>query len=265
MREFLSDLRIDVAAIERDRSMCAGIAFGHRNRAEKAEQSQTRRDHFAFAATDFRRAAAHSLLLGDTAGARRLFGEASRDYARLGLPYAVMMSALAFGSVPKDSMDFLRVLNETAHSQMLPRALVTQLVYAAIADAATEGHVVTPGLQAILHDLAASESSPIGILGLPLGAYLDLAKAFTGGNASFEEVLAPFLATYDNAIRHANQNAYHWRYASLPFHPVEPDVLAVLVLSHTRMPVREIVAKFPLAWASRTILDSALHQLLSSR
>jgi hypothetical protein len=121
-------------------------------------------------------------------------------------------------------------------------------------------------LEKIMGELRASQSSAVGILGLSVGAYLNLASALVGnGDLPVEEALLPFLSAYNSAIRQASQDNFHWRRMAVPFHPVEPDILSVLTLVHLTLTYRkrsifDLLEVFPLSWQSRTILNGALQQ-----
>jgi hypothetical protein len=83
----------------------------------------------------------------------------------------------------------------------------------------------------IARRLASSQNSPIGVLGIPIGAYVDLSYALSRQDLSLTtilEVLLPFLVPYSTAIRRCMKDQYHWKRLAFPFHPAEPDVLSVL-------------------------------------
>jgi len=95
MREHLSDMRLNVEAIELERKFCEGLGFAYLKSADRAETHERSQTVMAFAATNFRRAAANAILLDDPRSAMELFSHAARAYASLRMPYALMMLALA--------------------------------------------------------------------------------------------------------------------------------------------------------------------------
>jgi hypothetical protein len=77
------------------------------------------------------------------------------------------------------------------------------------------------------------------------------------------ENLYPFVATYDLAMRTAMSKKDHWQALRLPFHPVEPDIFAVVALVSDYFKSRneesvDLLGAFPMASHTRVILESAL-------
>lgn len=276
MREQLSDLRINFEAIQLDRKFCQGLGLVYMKSADRSEGLERRHTLRAFAATNFRRAAAHAILLDDPRSATKLFSEASRAYASLRMPYALMMLALA--GHPEESSDIIGTIHESTQQEIDQgsQALQKQWAYMLVFNAATmhrnrrEDSTAVRAFEPMQRKLGAFESSPIGILGLPIGCYIDLANALAGSRGSYiEEALFPFLSAYNTAMHQAGLNTFHWSRLLMPFHPVEPDILSLLVLTHwaftrrkKRRSVFVLLRKYPLLWSSRTILHGALTQLL---
>jgi hypothetical protein len=262
MQDMLSDLRLDGASIRRDLGMCRGIARAYRAKAEQADlNTPTLETYVGFAATNFRRAGAHALLLDETSAARSLFRQAAAEYRRLLMPYAAMMSTLASGFADDVTTLFEQFAEHLHEPFGLRGERQHQYAYLLLAGA---GHEVRMdrALGSLFSELEAFQNVPVGVLGIPVGAYLDLTKALQLPETPLAEALAPFLAAYDTAIRRASVNTHHWRTVSLPFHPAEPDILSVLRLVHARRSVFGALDRFPLAGPSRAILTDGLHQLL---
>jgi hypothetical protein len=272
VREQLADMRLEVETILLDRRFCEGLAFAYLRSAERVESSDRRHTHLAFAATNFRRAAAHATLLDDVASAKKLFSEAARVYARFSMPYSVMMSTLA-GSIDEAQATFDEMLQEfTSTLEKAPPLLQRQWVYILLFGAVSlnpnrqREFNVEGVLEGVRRELQASGKSPVGILGLPVATYLSLAVALAGsGDISPQEALLPFLSAYNDALRQASLNILHWGKMMLPFHPAEPDILSILVVSHLALKKRngsvfQLLDGFPLAWPSRLILQGALKQ-----
>ncbi len=276
MREQLSDLRLDLETIELDRKFCQGLGSVYLKSAEHAEADERRHTLWAFAATNFRRAAAHAILLGDSRSATKLFSEASRAYASLRMPYALMMLALS-GHL-EESSDVIGRIHQSTRPEIDQgsQALQKQSVYMLVFNAATmrqnrgEDSTAVRAFEPMQRRLGAFDSSPIGILGLPVGCYIDLANALADSRGSnIEEALFPFLSAYNTAMRQAALNSFHWSRLLMPFHPVEPDILSLLALTHVAFTTRKrrrsvfvLLKKYPLSWSSRAILHGALTQLL---
>jgi hypothetical protein len=258
--------------VQSDRKFCEGLALAYVNSAKSAENAAHGHTHLAFAVTNFRRAGAHAILLDDFASAATLFSTAAQIYASFEMPYALMMAVLA-GDLMQGREIFDGILKRLMGNQKQPsRSLERQGVYTLLYDAATRDPQGKGGLDAdgaiggLWRELHASSASPIGILGLPLIAYLNLASTLSGSrDISPEEALVPFLNAYNIAIRQTSLNGYHWTRMALPFHPAEPDVLSVVALSHLALMKRGesifgLLERFPLAWASRLILVDALRE-----
>lgn len=248
-------------------------------------------------ATHLRRAAAHALLLRDDRAAA-LFAHAVDAYADAGLPYALMMRACTTArfarELPLDAGGWLELhaaANRAAGESRAepprfpgppdgggldwgaledreprresyadtPPSLLPQLAYVLLA-ASAAGREEDDALRV---ELEGHRSRALGLLPMPVGAYLDLAAALDeegdGGGRMTRGATFPFVAAYDGAVRTASRRGEHWRSASMPFHPAEPDVVAVLRLADpAAVWTREWLAGLPLADASRTLLADAL-------
>ena len=263
-------MRLDLRTVKLDRRFCEGLALAYLKSARGSNSEEGRHKHMAVAATNFRRAGAQAILLDDFESAKRLFSEAGQIYAQLGLPYALMMSALGQNfEVAQETFYAMlrRHTNRAEEGLSLPRR---QQAYMLLLGAVSYGLVpelefnVDGVLEDMRRELQACSSAPIGILGLPVASYLDLALALSGDHPiSPQEALLPFLSAYNTAIRQNSHNGYHWSRMVFPFHPAEPDIISVLVITNlalkkTQRSVNDLLKEFPLAWLSRTILQGAL-------
>jgi len=76
---------------------------------------------------------------------------------------------------------------------------------------------------------------PVGMLGIPVGNYLDLVDAINpllrdqDKEVSFEAALFPFIGQFDEAIKQTMADAFHWQQLAFDFHPAEPDIFGVLM------------------------------------
>jgi len=227
---FLEKFGLDRELIERDRAMSEGFARAHAREAAKVENPDQRFLHELTAATEYRRAGAHSVLLSDRHSASMHFQQAGQLYCSMHNPYGLLMLACADYS-PRDLIEgparefgFLR-------GQVEDRL---QLGYLNIVSAAA-------GSEYTLDEgISGSLASSRGMLGLPIGAYTDLALALSREEPkAVLEATAPFLSTYNNCMKRAREDTYHWRAIAMPFHPAEPDILSVVYLVEAAARFRE--------------------------
>ncbi|MEK7994653.1 MAG: hypothetical protein AAB403_12685 [Planctomycetota bacterium] len=249
---------MDAQLIDRDREMSAGLARAHARRALDADSEDTRFLHGLAAATEFRRAGAHSILLSDRCAAVGHFREAGQSYCRLSNPYGLLMFACAEYS-PSDLVASAKEFGffERGASDRL------QLTYLLLAAAAGGWGRDDFALQ---HQaISGSRASPIGVLGLPVGAYLDLTHALATGEPDFlVRTLLPFLMAHSTAMTYAMENRHHWRMMAMPFHPAEPDILSVIFMVEAAMRKRGdklvsgLLGMIPLLPASANLLHNAI-------
>jgi hypothetical protein len=148
---------------------------------------------------------------------------AGTSYARAGKLYALMMFWCSEG--------FESVLARGRDLATIERIDRTQLSYLLLTSAASLEEHGREQFERISQALAAAQTSPIGVLGIPVGAYMDLARTLMDpepGVHRVTEMLLPFLVPYSSAIRRCMDDQYHWERMAFPFHPAEPDTLSVL-------------------------------------
>jgi hypothetical protein len=228
-------LRLKPSFIENDREFLINAATRGAEGARSIEDPELRRRAFVIAATNFRRAGAHSLLLGEFDAARKMFGSSAHAYYDARFPYATMMEILAGPS----GWRFDDSTPLTRHSQGfedLPHQRVYDLVAAAI----------VPGMRdeafSAARNFSLPRSIPLGVLGIPLGDFVDLATALATGEG-VRQAVTPFLQTYNRAIERAAANTHQWDHLAMAFHPAEPDIVSVLhcVRASRRIAVGELV------------------------
>jgi hypothetical protein len=224
MTNWVEKLGLDRELIERDREMAAGMGRAHLRIARNPEYAATAFSHAMAGATEYRRAGAHSLLAGDPGAAQKHFIEAGTLYLRGGNPYGLLM--FACGGIAA------RRLDVPAHEYgLLEGADRLHRPYLILAGTAGGWY---RGGEADETELGGSRATSIGMFGLPLGAYLDLAHAVNeeriGNREAVTRACMPFLSAYSNTFARARENSYHWRKMAMPFHPAEPDVLSLLLL-----------------------------------
>jgi hypothetical protein len=226
LSDFLKEFGLDPELINRDREISTGLAKAHENisRDIPDRDADRRFVHVMASATEYRRAGAHSVLLSDRKTAVDMFRRAGRLYARERRPYALMMFSCSeedLGSVMASAHDF-------GSGEGIDR---TQLSYLLLASAAGREDRDRQTFKRIGNGLVSSQTAPIGVLGIPIGAYLDLANTLAFDEPApqrMSEMILPFLVPYSTAIRRCMQDRYHWERMAFPFHPAEPDVLGVL-------------------------------------
>jgi hypothetical protein len=257
--DHLKELRLDPEAISTDREVSAQLATVYANRARELQEKGLRDEAFFLAATEFRRAAAHSVLLSDWKVASGMFERAGDAYTEIGNPYGLMLYSCASDG---DMRKLASGLNE-------PPADRVQGAYRVLATVAAN----FPLPHDLVADLTPSGNTPIGVLGLPVGAYIDLARSFyTEGNGwgRIAEATLPFLAAYSSAIMRAHESDY-WDLVIVPFHPAEPDILSVLccveavVRRRFQRRAAELIEQIPLNPVARTILHSILEDRFGKR
>lgn len=219
LRELLGSLELDPESISTDREVSMGLARAHQRQAEEIPEGEARGTRLLAAATEYRRAGAHSILLSDWKLVGEMFENAGQAYRQLGIPYELMM--LSFSRDPLTLTEENRWSDRQVQEQ-------TQTAYLLLALAAG-GREMRPG---VLEELDSASASPIGILGLPAGAYVDLAIALAAregnGRKQIEAAVLPFLAAYSSAVALSYRDRLHWGMMILPFHPAEPDILSVM-------------------------------------
>lgn len=95
MIETLEGLGLEPGRVRGLRDACVGLGRGYLRSVESQEGETPRQTRLIAAGTNLRRAAAHSLLLGDSDRSRSLFGEAARAYAMAGAAYGAFVATLA--------------------------------------------------------------------------------------------------------------------------------------------------------------------------
>lgn len=266
MRKIALGLGLDLEVIASDLEVCQDLArIYHNHRGPEMKVEATRRYGPEVAAGLWRRAGAHALLLGKVRIASESFAEAVANYALAELPYCVMLGALT-------SRNLLAPIDRVARKSQGSRPDdVYSLFFPHLAQKGREEGGLHEGLRAAL---GVYRSYPLGVLGIPVGAYLDLADYLRGDAyqgwekevPSLERVLLPFLGAFNHAVETARETRHLWRPLGMPFHPAEPDVMSVMLLVESsirrrELTLRRILGDFPLSSESRSLLLGVLEQL----
>jgi hypothetical protein len=251
------ELDPDIAGAEREVSLEGGEAY-LRQAFEIAKQIETNgknglpsytsshemspverrvRECLAVAASSFRRAAAHSIVLDDWKAAPQQFAAAGRAYDSAGLPYASLMHRLG-QEHESEVQEFDRQVRHQQFDRLEDFDLILktktwlkqQMVYPMLVDAAFGTDSKHRRVFVLFqHELEGQRWSRVGVLGMPISVLLDLVAALTSGEALEIDALRPLLRIYDVSIRRAMSDHHHWRRFGTPFHPIEPDVFSILI------------------------------------
>jgi hypothetical protein len=255
MLDSLKELGLDPELCFVQTDMLTGLGRAYIGEAESAEDEDSAQLLSLAAATNFRRAGSNSLLLDRADDARRFFSQAAQAYGLAGLPYAAFISNLGLEGYWFKQREKNIDLREVDPAE----------VFLLWGDQALENKNEAGRIR---HVAESVRTRRVGLLGLEAGVYLDLFDAAVGDapHTQLAESLLPVLSAYSLGVRQARQDRYHWQRLAIPFHPAEPDVLALLVSLDRRLAIRKravapLLKALPLAWESRSLLQGALEQL----
>jgi hypothetical protein len=238
VKEIAQELEIDVELVARDLEFHRGVGAGYFSRIEQYSQER-RWEKIAFAATSFRRAASHALLLDNVTLAIEMFAKSADCYERLHSPYAAMIWSLARNLQSASKFSERSLFEFVASEGRYPSERFNQLAYPLLVESVTEDEQHTPATQSrfkrVVSELNAFSTAPLGMMGIPIASYLTLAASIERNDTSqdVEYLLLPFLNAYEVGVLTARSKTYHWRRLLMPFHPAEPDILSVLSLANT--------------------------------
>jgi len=282
LAELLEQLGLDKELVERDRNISRDLGRVYRQQIYNTEDEQQRFLYQIAAGTEFRKSGAHSLLLSDWKAANESFRQAAECYCSAGNPYGLLMYVCA-GESPL-------YVNSMSREYSLAGRMSTRVQGAFLLLATSLADQNEEQRSHQRSELAGATHSAVGVLGLPVGAYLDLVKAietsrmdrpdFASEAPFFERrprdksitrlgrALVPFLLAHSNAMARAMENRYHWRRLAMPFHPVEPDVLAVALLAeqaarlNRERLVEDLIERVPLFPDSAAVMRTAVQERL---
>jgi hypothetical protein len=254
MQDWLRESGLDPEFCSIQTDMLTGLGEAYLSEAESAAEHSAQYLLLA-AATNFRRAGSNSLLLDQTDEARRFFSQAAKSYGRARLPYAAFISNLG-----SESYSFEQRETRINSGQVDPADAFLLWGPQALEN--------TNEASRIRHAAETVRTRRVGLFGLEVGVYLDLFDAAVRDSSPtrLAESLLPVVSAYSLGVRRASQDRYHWRRLAIPFHPAEPDVLALLVSLDRRLATRDgavapLLRMMPLAWESLSLLSRTLGQL----
>jgi hypothetical protein len=240
VKEIAQELGIDVELIQRDLDFHSGVGRGYLSQVDHEERRE-RAEAVAFAATAFRRAGSHALLLDETEVAIELFADSAKCYDRLHRPYAAMMWSiarnlgLASTSANRSLLEFDRSEGRypSERSGQLAYSLLVEGVTRTIEPSARVSQDFEGPFRRAASELSALSTIPLGVMGIPIASLLHLATSMKEQvePRDVQYFLTPFLNAYELALETARSKQYHWHRLLMPFHPAEPDILSVLCVS----------------------------------
>jgi hypothetical protein len=211
------------------RDVGADIGRAYLASIEADDAHQNKRHVYAVAGTYFRKAAANSLLLGEIRIAAEFFTTAAKCYRFAGMPYGIVMEALAGNHWGDLSW------GDTIDSP--------QGVYALIASLSREIGL-SNRLKELRQKMDEFRGDRLGVLAIPVDLFLDLFDTMQDVDreakvplTALREALLPFLEMYSRALRRAQRDEFHWKRLAMPFHPFEPDIVGLVLM------VRDVAAK----------------------
>lgn len=215
MSDLTRALGIPIATVERH--LEAALGFGNMYSRRSTSEEGTGISLF-LAASSYRAAGAHALLLMAADEARVHFQRAADLFVRARSPYGAFLANL--GLEPATLPEDMPSGPEAVFALWGTRALA-------------EGYFIEQRGDLAL-ELTAFRSKRVGVLGLEVGLLMDLRGAALNWlqRGSMESVMRPLnvvVAYYAEAVNRARANRYHWERLRMTFHPLEPDILGILV------------------------------------
>jgi len=210
----LKKLDLNAELIRRDSRFLFAAAERGYALAFRIEEPEQRRRALVISAANYRRAGANYLLDDDRMLASAAFELSAQAYFEARVPYAVMMLALAGKNYGSEWF-----LEESPQQRVhLPHQIVYPLLVSAARQADPDRII------ARAHEAALPHSTPLGVLRIPLGDYLDLTIALATGEG-IRQALAPFLEAYNRAILRARSDI------ARRTHGIAPSSDAAIILS----------------------------------
>ncbi|MFO1418458.1 MAG: hypothetical protein U1E83_07275 [Methylotetracoccus sp.] len=247
------------------RDACDGIGRGYLKSIESYQDTAVRQLALIAAGTNLRRAAAHSLLLNESDRGRLLFRVAAEAYIKAENPYGAFLETLAQGGYSDNSRKFLEP-RRAADVWLLWSPYVVSL------GVGTGKHpsVLSERIVDFRNAMDAFRTEPVGLLGITVATHLELFDAVVMAitaqrRDTLSEAILSLLAPYTAAVKRCRADRYHWTRLALPFHPVEPDVIGILLalsawLQSTHLSLSDLIMNLALGSDTMTLLRGALEQ-----
>jgi hypothetical protein len=241
VKEIAEQLGIDTELVARDLAFYRGVGTGYSSHIGQYSERRSW-EPIAYAATAFRRAASHALLLDDAGLAAEMFGNSAKCYEALRRPYAAMMWTLARNLDSASASSDRSVVEFIASEGRYPSEQSGQMAYPLLVESvvdleeqpADDPQARRGRFRRVTSELSALSTTPLGMMGIPIASYLGLAASLEENVDPHEAEyhLLPFLNAYEVAITTARSKTYHWQRLLMPFHPAEPDILSVLSVAN---------------------------------
>jgi hypothetical protein len=266
MSSISDQLGIDTGIIEWELLSSLGTAKIYRERANQDSPS-AQREHL-ISATNYRIAGANSLLLGSIDNARKHFHNSAFEYLAAGSSYGLLIDNLGYSDNIKNYSNIGSIREETDVFNMWPMLLNISTHF--------DNRKGPINWDYWNENIVNFRNEPVGLLGLPVNVYINLFKSLAlAGNRNnksneiniYEEIAAalfPFANAYSLALDRARSDEYHWTQLAMPFHPVEPEMMAVLIGAKYLIPgnnfIEGLMAYLPIGKLPRLIIDYVFRQ-----
>lgn len=261
--------QIDYEFVKRDFEFCVG--YGNAMMMENTPNTVDEFDRTLTAATYFHRAAEQGVLLGIgnynylsvewVNVVRQLIATAAMQYVRWGSPYSIMLMRVArinltnMASYTVISNYFLDEYFQDHKSYIVVRpAKMIQYVYVLMAGEFAQSAEVREQLEPLRHHR-------IGVLSISIHQILNVLDAISGRKDAVPEAMMPILMLYDEALQTAMLNRYHFRRLLMSFHPVNFEVICLLLRVGKQSAAINLVEQSPISVVSKQFLIRLLSRL----
>lgn len=256
MIENLRSLGLEADHVRRLQEVCMSFGNAQVRVAESKQRALDPELQLLAAATNFRRAGAHALLLGEGRAAARCFHEAGTVYLAAGSLYGFFLQNFA----PKEADS----TGDQDAAEPRRASDVFWLWNPAHFDAS--GGLGRERVSMARRRLDGYRMETVGVLGMTVATHLEVFDAIVSASeTAVAKAVFPMVAAYNTAVQRAREDRYHWKRLATPFHPVEPDVMGVLLAVSRALGARgrslaRILAGLPVNEDARRLLRGCLGQ-----
>ena len=230
MIENFRSLGLEADHVRRLQRVCVSFGNAQVRVAESKRNAHSHELQLLAAATNFRRAGAHALLLGEGRDAARYFHEAGTVYFAAGSLYGFFLRKFA----PKEV-----VSTRDQHAAEPRRASDVFWLWNPLHFHASGG-LDRERVGVARKRLDGYRMETVGVLGMTVATHLELFDAIiSASEMRVAEAVFPIVAAYSTAIQRAREDRYHWKRLAMPFHPVEPDIMGILLAASRALEARK--------------------------